>query len=67
MIEIDIPKIIKELRIALGLSQEKFAAKIGVSFSTVNRWEHSRGKPSPLALGKIEKLQKTLNTFKQKK
>jgi len=39
----NIPKIVKKLRIELGLTQEQFAAKIGVTFSTVNRWENRRG------------------------
>jgi len=47
---------IKELRSRLGLTQEQFAAKIGVTFSTVNRWESNKSKPSPLALRRIEEL-----------
>lgn len=54
----DICKIIKERRISLGLTQERFAAKVGVTFSTVNRWENNKSKPSPLALQRIKKLQK---------
>ncbi len=56
----DTSKMIKELRAGLGLTQEQFAAKVGVTFSTVNRWENGRGKPSPLALRRIEELQKEL-------
>jgi putative transcriptional regulator len=51
-------KMIKQRRIALGLTQEQFAAKIGVTFSTVNRWENNKTKPSPLALQRIKELQK---------
>lgn len=40
---------IKELRDRLGLTQEQFAARIGVTFSTVNRWENGHAKPSKLA------------------
>lgn len=47
---------IKELRSKLGLTQEQFAAKIGVTFSTVNRWENGKGKPSPLAMRQIKEL-----------
>lgn len=54
----NIPKIIKKLRTTLGLTQEQFAAKLGVTFSTVNRWENGKGKPSPLAMKQIEKLRK---------
>ena len=40
---------VKEARKQLGLSQEKFAGKMGVSFSTINRWEKGRFLPSYLA------------------
>ncbi len=50
----DIPKTVKKLRTAMGLTQEQFAAKIGVTFSTVNRWENDKGKPSPLAMKQVE-------------
>lgn len=56
----DIPKIVKKLRITLGITQEQFAAKIGVTFSTINRWENGKGKPSPLAMKQIEELRKKL-------
>lgn len=35
----DYQKLIKDLREKLILSQEDFAKLLGVSFSTVNRWE----------------------------
>ncbi len=53
-----ISKMIKKRRIALGLTQEQFAAKVGVTFSTVNRWEKNKTSPSPLALRRIKELQK---------
>ena len=56
----DIPRIVKKLRTKMGLTQEQFAAKIGVTFSTVNRWENSKGKISPLAMKRIEELQNEL-------
>jgi transcriptional regulator with XRE-family HTH domain len=46
----------KALRAALGLTQERFAAKVGVTVSTVNRWENGKGTPSPLAQQRIEEL-----------
>jgi len=52
----DIPLLIRELRERTGLTQEKFAAKLGVTFPTINRWENGRTKPSPLAMQKIEEL-----------
>lgn len=61
MVEKDISKIVRELRTALDLTQEQFAAKIGVTFSTVNRWENGKGKPSPLAMKQIRELSKKYN------
>lgn len=40
---------IKSIREGLGLTQEEFARKIGVSWSTVARWERGKAKPSLLA------------------
>jgi len=40
----------------MGLTQEKFAARLGVTFPTINRWENGRARPSPLALKQIEDL-----------
>lgn len=54
--ENDLARMIKELRYKLGLTQEQFAAKVGVTFSTVNRWESGKSKPSPLAMRQIEEL-----------
>jgi len=52
----DIPRLVRKLRERTGLTQEKFAAKLGVTFPTINRWENGRAKPSPLAMQKIEEL-----------
>lgn len=49
-----IGNLIRELRLDLGLTQEEFAAELGVTCSSVNRWENQRGKPSKLALKLIE-------------
>jgi transcriptional regulator with XRE-family HTH domain len=55
-VQTDIPRLVRELRERTGLTQEKFAAKLGVTFPTINRWENGRAKPSPLAMQKIEEL-----------
>lgn len=47
-------KLIREFRQLLGLTQEEFAASLGVTFSTVNRWENGRSKPSRMASQLIE-------------
>ena len=36
------------------MTQEEFAREVGVSFSTVSRWETGRGHPSPLALHRLQ-------------
>ena len=51
-----ISDFIRELRQQLDLSQEKFAAKLGVSLRTINRWENGSTVPSPMALKLIEEM-----------
>ena len=53
---LEIADLIRELRQQLGLSQEKLAARLGVSFRTVNRWENRRAFPSTLALKQIKEV-----------
>ena len=52
----DLGRLVRSLRGRLNLTQERFAAKLGVTFASVNRWENRRAKPSPLALKQIEEL-----------
>lgn len=56
----DLSRLVRELRERTGLTQEKFAAKLGVTYPTINRWENGRAKPSPLALKQIEELLRDL-------
>ncbi|MEH1842891.1 MAG: helix-turn-helix domain-containing protein [Nostoc sp.] len=51
-----ISDLIRELRQQLDLSQQKFAAKLGVSLRTVNRWENGFTEPSQMALKLIEEM-----------
>lgn len=39
-----------------NVTQEQLAHRVGVSWSTVSRWENGRGKPSPLAREKLAKV-----------
>lgn len=49
--------MLRKLRSRLGeISQEELARRVGVSWSTVNRWENGKGKPSPLAREKLATL-----------
>ena len=52
----DLGLLVRSLRERMDLTQERFAAKLGVTFASVNRWENERAKPSPLALKQIEEL-----------
>ncbi|WP_288593726.1 helix-turn-helix transcriptional regulator [uncultured Victivallis sp.] len=45
----NIAEQLKALRQQYGWSQEDLARELGVSFSTVNRWENGKAKPSRLA------------------
>lgn len=44
---------IKKIRQRSFLTQQDFADKIGVAFSTVNRWESGRAKPNLKAMKSI--------------
>lgn len=43
------PERIKALRRRAGMSQEAFAAALGVTVSTVTKWEGDRARPRTLA------------------
>ncbi|MEH2254800.1 helix-turn-helix domain-containing protein [Nostoc sp.] len=51
-----ISDLIRQLRQQLHLSQKKFAAKLGVSLRTINRWENGSTVPSQMALKLIEEM-----------
>lgn len=44
---------LKGIRKSMHLSQASFAKALGVSFSTVNRWENGKSRPSYDAIEKI--------------
>ena len=52
----EIGKLIRELRLENQLTQEEFAAELGTTYSSVNRWENGRSKPSRLAITRLEDL-----------
>ncbi len=52
----EIPEILKQLRSRLNLSQEGLAARLGVAFSTLNRWENGRIEPRGKAKKAIDDL-----------
>jgi len=50
---------IKQIRLRLGLSQERFAQLLGVSWHTVRRWESGTTRPLPIISRKLQELQRT--------
>jgi superfamily II DNA or RNA helicase len=48
---------IKKLRKTMGLTQQQFAAKLGVSFTAVNRWEKGHNDPQSDRILRIRELQ----------
>jgi len=58
----EVGKLIRELRLLSGLTQEQFAAALGVTYPTINRWENGRSKPSPLGMGKIEDVMRDMGS-----
>ena len=54
--QMSFPEEIKKIRQRSFLTQQDFAKKIGVAFSSVNRWETGRAKPNLKAM-------KSINTF----
>ena len=52
----EIGRLIRDLRLEIGITQEQFAAELGVVYPTVNRWENGHAQPSPLAIKQIQKM-----------
>lgn len=48
-----IDETIKAIRLNLNFTQMTFAEELGVSFSTVNRWENGKSTPNQLAIKTI--------------
>jgi DNA-binding XRE family transcriptional regulator len=55
------PNLIKKLREVLILSQTELAEMLGVSFSTVNRWENGKHEPTIKVKRKIVEICKGNN------
>ena len=54
--KLDYASAIINLRIKLNLSQSVLAELLGVSFTSVNRWENGKYEPTQLVKKKIELL-----------
>lgn len=53
-------KEIKELREKLGATQSEFAKALGVSFSTVSRWESGQAEPTDTQEEQLDALKQLL-------
>ncbi|MEG1462955.1 MAG: helix-turn-helix transcriptional regulator [Anaerorhabdus sp.] len=53
--------LIKEVRKELGITQEKLAHELDISFSTINRWENGHTSPSRLAKRRLLEFCKNNN------
>lgn len=51
---------IRQIRVRMQLTQEDFAHLIGVTFSTVNRWENGKSSPNRIAARLLLGLEKKL-------
>ena len=56
---------VKAIREEIGLTQESFASKLGVSWPTVQRWESGKNKPSKTNLARIKKIEEEIK-YKKK-
>lgn len=56
MTSIDVPSTLRAIRAKEALTQEQLAARLDVSFATVNRWEGGASKPQRAALRAIVAL-----------
>ena len=52
----DAGHLIRAFRLRVGLTVEQLAHALGISFSTVSRWENGRMKPSRLAWQALAQL-----------
>ena len=57
----DIPALIRELRQRLDLTQEQFAQKVGVTYSTVNHWENGKRTPLPFLVKRLLEMKQELD------
>ena len=47
---------IAQIRKERGLTQEAFAKELGVTASTINRWEHGKAKPNLTAMKNLKQF-----------
>lgn len=50
-----------KIRQKMNLTQEEFARHVGVTLSTIHRWEKGKSLPSKLAIQRLVQLEKVRN------
>ncbi len=63
----DIPTLVKELRERLHMTQEQFAQKVVVTYSTVNHWENGKRVPQPFLVRRLLELKEELAIKRRKR
>lgn len=58
-ITMDLGKKLDNFRLEHKITQQELADKLGVAFSTVNRWLNGKAKPNKIQSFHIEKLMKS--------
>lgn len=61
------PSAIRRLRAKLNISQTELAAILGVSFTSVNRWEKGHHEPTVIAKEKLKELFKENRIMEEQK
>ena len=61
MHEADVARLVKGLRERMKLTQEQFAQKVGVTYSTVNHWENGKRMPQPFLVKRLLELKQEID------
>ena len=61
MHDVDIARLVKNLRERMKLTQEQFAQKVGVTYSTVNHWENGKRMPQPFLVKRLLELKQEID------
>lgn len=60
------PRILKEYRERLGLTQKDLAEKLGVTLLTIHNWEHGKTKPNKSVLFALKYLETSETAISEK-
>ncbi len=63
----DVGKLVKQLRERLQLTQEQFAQKVGVTYSSVNHWENGKRFPLPFLVKRLLEMKQELDQNESKR